>query len=108
MPRKSRKAPSDPLQYTWSRWQRGSWTISIYPSWEALLEASYNAFIAGSCVTGVLNDQAKPRTELSHPGIPHFLGSVHSGPEDRLMEAWDAWLEDHPDKRLDEQGMTRE
>ncbi len=24
------------------------------------------------------------------------------------MEAWDAWLEDHPDKRLDEQGMSRE
>lgn len=107
MPRKSRKEPPDLLQYTWSRWENWHWTMSPYSSWEEILEASYRAYIEGSCVTGLVEDRAKPDLKLYHPGVPHFFGSVLSGP-DRLMESWDAWLEDHPDKRLDERDMPRE
>jgi hypothetical protein len=72
-----------------------------------MLEASYRAFIEGRCVTGLVEERANPDRELYHPGVPHFFGSVHDGP-DRLMESWDAWLEEHPEKRLDESDMPRE
>lgn len=107
MPRKSRKEPVDLLHYTWTRWQNWHWTMSPYSSWEDMLEASYRAFIEGSCVTGSVEERANPDRELYHPGVPHFFGSVHSG-QDRLMESWNAWLEAHPDKRLDEGDMSRE
>jgi hypothetical protein len=53
--------------------------MSSYSSWEGMLEASYRAFIEGSCVTGLVEERAKPDLNLYHPGVPPFFGSVLGG-----------------------------